>query len=717
MVNSSFFTDGPDTTGEAIPPAAPSSFYADPAAAASSAAQAAASATQAAASAATAVAAVASTAGTATPLVDGTATVGTSSKWAHEDHVHPTDTTRAPLNSPALTGAPTAPTPANADNSTKIATTAWVQANTVGSTPASAAPLMNGTAAVGVSAKFAREDHVHPTDSTRAPLANPVFTGTPTAPTPTAGDSSLKLATTAFVATAFAAGVTSVTLNDTALSGAVVIPPVVQRARADVAPGMAFNLFSDSIGLGTGASTTTKFGWPYLLTNRLGLTFNNYSSSGKGSNYATKFAFTNQAKYGRRSEASAWMSYHNDIFRGGASAATIAKIKGELRSFLANSFLASAVPINDASVTKTGTWTAGLAINEKAVTLNAGAGRLMYSTTVNDTLTWTFTGDSLVVGLFNTDGTAGYRYGTASISVDGAASGSGFATFTGDSQSDGINDGVYDNKITHNAVVLTGLGTGSHTVILKVTGNTGPVYVDYFGTLAPQIYAAPVLVAEATRPNAAGYSLGGGVWTPAAFDTADAAVRSVLNEFYNFPVTLVKTNNWFNSTTGISADNEHPNDLGHAQIAAAFQEGIAVKAPMFIPTTLLAMSADQSLTSGAYNAVSWGAGASPDDNRLFAAGSPTRVTMPFAGVSRFEGHVGFASNATGIREAFIFKNGSPLRMIATSPALSGDNTVLAFSTTLSHAAGDYFELQAIQSSGGALNCASGQTQMSVTQIR
>lgn len=34
-------------------------------------------------------------AGTATPLMDGTAAVGTSTKFAHEDHVHPADTTKA----------------------------------------------------------------------------------------------------------------------------------------------------------------------------------------------------------------------------------------------------------------------------------------------------------------------------------------------------------------------------------------------------------------------------------------------------------------------------------------------------------------------------------------------------------------------------------------------------------------------------------------------
>ena len=137
---------------------------------------------------------------TVAPLMDGVAAVGVATKYAREDHVHPVDTSRAPLNSPALTGTPTAPTPANADNSTKIATTAWVQTNAPGTAPATVAPLMDGVAAVGVATKYAREDHVHPVDTSRAPLASPSFTGTPTtAATPTVLDNSLKLATTAYV--------------------------------------------------------------------------------------------------------------------------------------------------------------------------------------------------------------------------------------------------------------------------------------------------------------------------------------------------------------------------------------------------------------------------------------------------------------------------------------------------------------------------------------
>lgn len=65
--------------------------------------------------------------------------------------------------------------------------------------PGPDAPLMDGVASAGVSPKYSREDHVHPTDTTRAPLASPFFTGTPEAPTPALGDNSQLLATTAFV--------------------------------------------------------------------------------------------------------------------------------------------------------------------------------------------------------------------------------------------------------------------------------------------------------------------------------------------------------------------------------------------------------------------------------------------------------------------------------------------------------------------------------------
>lgn len=136
-----------------------------------------------------------------------------------KDHVDALETSRAPLASPAFTGTPTAPTAAQGTSNTQLATTAFVNAEIaadMAANLATVAPLVNGSAAVGTSGKMAREDHVHPTDTTRAPLASPAFTGTPTAPTPAAGDNTTKLATTAFVKAAVDSGMAAAATVDVA---------------------------------------------------------------------------------------------------------------------------------------------------------------------------------------------------------------------------------------------------------------------------------------------------------------------------------------------------------------------------------------------------------------------------------------------------------------------------------------------------------------------
>ena len=73
--------------------------------------------------------------------------------------------------------AATATTQAVDNNSLSVATTAFV----VGQAGA-ATPNANGTAAVGTSLRYSRQDHIHPADTSRAPLASPTFTGTPVVP-------------------------------------------------------------------------------------------------------------------------------------------------------------------------------------------------------------------------------------------------------------------------------------------------------------------------------------------------------------------------------------------------------------------------------------------------------------------------------------------------------------------------------------------------------
>lgn len=181
------------------------------------------------------------TPGDTLPLMDGIASAGTPGTFlvSREDHVHPTDTSRAPasaataagtsftpgggvsasnvqaaiqeldtekapLASPAFTGSPTSTLPPAQDTSTRIATTAWVQAELAaqppaGMYPSNDTPLMDGVAAPGTAVEGARGDHRHPTDTSRAPLNSPGLTGVPTAPTAAPGTNTIQLATTAFV--------------------------------------------------------------------------------------------------------------------------------------------------------------------------------------------------------------------------------------------------------------------------------------------------------------------------------------------------------------------------------------------------------------------------------------------------------------------------------------------------------------------------------------
>lgn len=118
----------------------------------------------------------------------------------------------APLASPALTGNPTGPTRATSDNTTSLATTAFVKAvlaALVDGSPALLDTLNELAAALGDDPNFAA------TTATalglKAPIASPTFTGDPKAPTPATADDDTSIATTAFVKAVLATGGTDVT--------------------------------------------------------------------------------------------------------------------------------------------------------------------------------------------------------------------------------------------------------------------------------------------------------------------------------------------------------------------------------------------------------------------------------------------------------------------------------------------------------------------------
>lgn len=236
-----------------------------------------------------------------TPLVNGTASVGASTTVALADHVHPTDSTRAPLASPtftgtvtaptfvgaltgnastatnvsysgltgtvptwnqnttgtasnvtgtvavanggtgvttstgsgsvvlsaspALTGTPTVPTAAANTSTTQAASTAFVtgQAATI-------APLSNGTAAVGTSLLYARQDHVHPAAANMTGATAGAAGTAGSAPAPAAGQQNSFLRGDATWASPMAATMTGASSGATGTAGIVPAPIAGQQA-------------------------------------------------------------------------------------------------------------------------------------------------------------------------------------------------------------------------------------------------------------------------------------------------------------------------------------------------------------------------------------------------------------------------------------------------------------------------------------------------------
>lgn len=111
----------------------------------------------------------------------------------------------AQKHNPTFTGEPKAPTPAAGNNTTRIATTEFVQAAItalINGAPATLDTLKEIAAAINNDPKFSTT--INNALALKAPLSSPALTGTPTAPTAAQSVNNTQIATTAFVKSAIA---------------------------------------------------------------------------------------------------------------------------------------------------------------------------------------------------------------------------------------------------------------------------------------------------------------------------------------------------------------------------------------------------------------------------------------------------------------------------------------------------------------------------------
>ncbi|ENX6904406.1 tail fiber protein, partial [Escherichia coli] len=114
--------------------------------------------------------------------------------------------TKAPIESPSLTGTPTAPTAAQGTNSTQIANTAFVKSAItalINGAPGTLDTLKEIAAAINNDPNFSTT--INNALALKAPLASPALTGIPTAPTAAQGTNNTQIATTAYVRAAISA--------------------------------------------------------------------------------------------------------------------------------------------------------------------------------------------------------------------------------------------------------------------------------------------------------------------------------------------------------------------------------------------------------------------------------------------------------------------------------------------------------------------------------
>lgn len=241
---------------------------------------------------------------------------------------------------------------------------------------------------------------------------------------------------------------------------------------------------------------------------------------------------------------------YNDVKVFGTDPNGLEHAKSGIRSMITNSFLATAVAASDASVTKTGTWANPSLTGSKAA---KQGGTALQSATSGDKISYVFSGDNVVVGVCNANGST-VIYGSVSVTVDGDSQGSYSA-----------NNKAYNVTSSGgriwNAITFSGFGPGSHTIELTLESSVNFV-VDYFGTLQDPEDCFPVVLMD-IQYDATGVANRN---TNAA--TLSSALRTMVStEFstYMSKIAFGSTNSFYNvnDPEQVSDDDVHPTDKGH----------------------------------------------------------------------------------------------------------------------------------------------------------
>lgn len=119
---------------------------------------------------------------------------------------------------------------------------------------------------------------------------------------------------------------------------------------------------------------------------------------------------------------------------------------------------------------------------------------------------------------------------------------------------------------------------------------------------------------------------------------------------------------------------------------------------------------NQSISTGTATGIIWDT-EDRDDDSYWAAGSPTRFTIPVTGWYFLSAYERWASQANGTRVLDFRVNGGSARMSQFAPTNQFNDPAIATSMVAYLTAGDYVETVALQSSGSSVNITSAHAQI------
>lgn len=261
------------------------------------------------------------------------------------------------------------------------------------------------------------------------------------------------------------------------------------------------------------------------------------------------------------------------------------KIESSLNCIVARAFASSqCVASGGASVTRVGSF-ASYPASTYAGTYPSGAigaNVASYSSTINNTWTWSFTGDNVFITFAASDGAGGNTRGNCEVRIDGNL----VETITDlNARWDGVSDGDNANTLGPDARFYTGLASGSHSIEIKVT-SADFVVVDQLGVLDDPANVGNLMVNEI--PYIVDYSgVGLDNASDAKIDAANALREAIVDRFAALGYNILFNN--IMSTTGglydlanISGDDIHPSTAGHLQIYNSIIRGISKPTQAFI---------------------------------------------------------------------------------------------------------------------------------------